>query len=134
MNRHDKGPHFPCIISLQGVPGKTNWLLTTPTGTAQTASYEVAAALAEAYNERQKNLDILFYAGGGKYEYSGCVANEADDGTTDVSAGYPEDEAEFIGIYARDVDGHAVWLADVDDSVQAEIVIGYLRNLPCVTN
>lgn len=132
MNRHDKGPHFPCVISLQGVPGKTNWLVTTPTGTAQTASHEVAAALAEAYNERQKNLDVLFYAGDGQYEWSGCLANEADDGTTAVTAGVPEDEADFIGIYARDVEGLAVWLTDVQSSLHAEIVIGYLRNLPCV--
>lgn len=128
MNLVDTGAIWPLVISQQGTPDKLHHVLTTPTGTAQTASYAVAFALAEAYLERQKNRDIL-PSSDIHYEWTGILYNVADDGTTDVTAGYPEDEADAVGVYARDAEGLAVWLTDVPDSVQAEIVIGYLRNL-----
>ena len=128
LRGHSVGPYFPVVLSQIGTFDNLRQLVITPTGQVEVPSYELATALAEAWEERRANRDYL--PAEPAYEYSGCLLNVQEDGTTNVWAGYPCDEGDCVGIYAIDADGIAVCLTDVADEVQAAIIIANLKELP----
>lgn len=128
MNTTDKGPLFPCVISMVGRFATLSYYVQTPTGSAVFTTSDAASAFAEAWNERREFRDVL--TAEPVYEISACQANEADDGTTDVSAGHTIEQADFFGIYTRDCEGCALWLADTESLEDAAAAVAALRRMP----
>lgn len=128
MNNVDKGHLFPCVVSMMGHFASLAYYAQTPTGSAAFTTAEAATTFAEAWKERRRYRDELPESV--VYEVSGCLAYEYDDGTTDVSAGHAIEEADFFGIYTRDAEGLAVWLADANTIEEAVFVTEALRKIP----